>query len=93
MKAKIKMMPMYSIEIGNKMFYDFKKESEWEGMVKFINNKNEAIIVDSNKISFQVFFDNLLGSKKDSDQALEMNIVKITSGLMGDVKDKENEID
>lgn len=72
MEAKIEQVNKFKITIGNKVFDDFEKAAEWEGMVKF-KGPAGSIIVDAGIKGFGELFEELFGGRK---KAQDCEIIK-----------------
>ncbi len=82
MEAKIEQINRYKVTIGNKVYDDFKKCEEWEGMLKF-SGPSGALIVDGNKNEFAPVFTSIFGSE-ENEGPVDLLIIKASPSLMPD---------
>ena len=80
MEAKIEQINRYKVTIGNKVYEDFKKCEEWEGMVKF-SVPDGTLIVDANKNDFASVFTSIFGSEENEDP-VDLLVVKASPSLI-----------
>jgi hypothetical protein len=74
MKAKVKMVPTYQLEVNGKIFKDFHQAGEWEGMMK-LENDDGVVILDNVDASS---FESILGSIFEPGKEREVYLVKAT---------------
>lgn len=80
MKAKIEQVNRYKVTIGDKVYDDFKKCEEWEGMIKF-SGPSGALIVDANKNDFSSIFASIFGEQNNG-ELVDLDIVKASPSLI-----------